>query len=389
MDTALGIGTTVTASIPVGVIRQRPETFPLSVVIAGVPSRIRDSLASHVYHLGCASQIESGMPSGSGAGKALLLEDSLAIGLPAAGACSLHSLIDVGWKVAIYQTYPRRFRKEQFSHTPGIQFLPLPPSLRTLREVCLQASGSVANAPAAPVVPLDRPASVLVAEDNAENRLVIELLLNQLGCRPRIVNDGEEAWAALQAARFDFAILDLRMPGIDGLTLARRIRRELPAPPKLIALTASAFESDRDLCLDAGFDTFLSKPLRESDLRSVLSGGQAVPAPQGDPDSAWSIKNLTSFRSLCGDKAEVMIHTVLSDAGSWLDSPIVDQRPESIAEHAHKLAGSAMLIGAHKLAGALKRIEKLALTHVSHLPDAILTAKRAAEQAAGELELYP
>jgi signal transduction histidine kinase/CheY-like chemotaxis protein/HPt (histidine-containing phosphotransfer) domain-containing protein len=388
MDSALGIGTTATVSIPVGVLRQPPKASGMSVVIAGAPSRIRDSISSHVYYLGCSYDVQTALPFGSGAGKGLIVEDSLAAGLPVHSAGSLQSFIDAGWKVAVYQTYPRRFEKEHFRHTPAVEFLAVPPSLRQLREACAQAGGSLANTPAVPGVP-DRAARVLVAEDNAENRLVIELLLNRLGCQPRIVNDGAEAWAALQSATFDFAILDLRMPGIDGLALARRIRQKLPAPPKLIALTASAFESDRKLCADAGFDAFLSKPLQESDLRRVLASGENAPASPIGPGGAWAIKNLTSLRALCGEKAEVMIRTVLDDTGSWLASLAVDHSDQSVADRAHKLAGSAMLIGATALASALRSMEEVDLNDPVQFKDTTTVAKRAWDQAVNELDLYP
>lgn len=390
IETALGIGTTATVSIPVGVIRQSPKTSPLSVVIAGAPGRIRDGLASHVHFLGCSHQVQTALPSVSGTGMSLLIEDNLAATLPAHSAGSLRSFIEAGWKVAVYQTYPCRYERNYFHHTPGLEFLAVPPSLRTLREACASAGRSLAPPPAcpAPAEP-DGPRRVLVAEDNAENRLVIELLLNRLGCQPHIVNDGMEAWAALQLAEFDFAILDLRMPGIDGLALARRIRRDLPNPPKLIALTASAFDSDRKLCADAGFDAFLSKPIRESDLHRILTAGQPAPSPPNAQDGAWSIKNLTSLRAFCGNKAEVMIRTVLDDAGSWLAAHVLNQPAESVADGAHKLAGSAMLIGATGLAGALKRIEEIALTEPDQLRDAIGPAKLAWDQAVRELERYP
>lgn len=385
----VGIGTTVIVSIPVGVIHRRPKASPLAVVIAGASSRIRDSLASQVHFLGCSNEVQTTLPSGSGAGASLIVEDILAAAMPTHSAGSLQSFIEAGWKVAVYQTYPLHFKKDDFCHTPGVEFLTVPPSLRRLREAFAQWGGSPANTPSPPITPaeLDHPVRVLVAEDNFENRFVIELLLNRLGCQHQIVEDGAEAWAALQSSGFDFAILDLRMPGIDGLALARRIRQELAAPPKLIALTASVFESDRKLCADAGFDAFLAKPLRESDLRRVLTADEPTPAFPLGTDCVWSARNLTSFRSICGAKAEVMIRTVLDDAGSWLATPVREQVAESIAERAHKLAGSAMLIGAAGLAGALKRIEEIALTEPDELPDAIAAANRAWSHAVHELEL--
>ncbi len=228
-------------------------------------------------------------------------------------------------------------------------------------------------------------ATVLVAEANAENRIVIELLLRRLGYRPLVVNDGDAAWNVLRTQRVDVAILDLRLPGIDGLTLARRIQIEMTVPPKLIALTVIALETDRTLCREAGFAELLSKPLRDSDLRRLLQTGENGGPPRQGAKDVWCLKNLTSFMAICGVKADPMIRTVLEDTSSWLDAAILQQPDERIAARAHKLAGSAMLIGAHHLAESLTAIEALVSTSRKELAEAIERAKQACVVARQEL----
>jgi len=259
--------------------------------------------------------------------------------------------------------------------------------LRILKTVWTNSSDAIYRTTEALLPPdaLGSSATVLVAEANADNRIVIELLLRRLGHRPLVVNDGAEAWNALQTQHVDLAILDLSLPGIDGLTLARRIQIELTFPPKLIALTASTLDSDRTLCTEAGFAEFLSKPLRDSDLRRVLQTGENEGAPRQGAKDVWCMKNLTSFLTICGVKADPMIRTVLDDTSSWLDMAILQQSDERIAARAHKLAGSAMLIGALHLAASLTAIETVASTGSKDLAQALEIAKQACIVARREL----
>ncbi len=120
--------------------------------------------------------------------------------------------------------------------------------------------------------------SILVAEDNEINALLARALLTKLGHRPVLATDGlaaVECFLAAQAAGtpFDLVLMDVRMPGIDGLEAARRIRAaERADHPRIpiVALTANAFAEHRDACLSAGMNAFLSKPLDRERLAIVL-----------------------------------------------------------------------------------------------------------------------
>ena len=125
---------------------------------------------------------------------------------------------------------------------------------------------------------------VLVAEDNDINALVVQRHLERLGARVTRVHDGTQAVArAAEAAAgrqrsFDVVLMDIRMPGLDGLEAARRIRRDeaqsRSARIRIVALTANAFEEDRAACLAAGFDDFLTKPVDLVELARAVSGRQ-------------------------------------------------------------------------------------------------------------------
>jgi CheY-like chemotaxis protein len=114
--------------------------------------------------------------------------------------------------------------------------------------------------------------SVLLVEDNPINQKVACLMLERIGHRVVVAANGKEAMAALQGNRFDVVLMDCQMPEMDGFEATRRIRAEEQAGRHLpiIAMTANAMLSDREQCLSAGMDDYLSKPVRLSDLASML-----------------------------------------------------------------------------------------------------------------------
>jgi signal transduction histidine kinase/CheY-like chemotaxis protein len=112
---------------------------------------------------------------------------------------------------------------------------------------------------------------VLVVEDDAVNRQVIELFLQKFHLSPRLVNDGEAAIVAASAESFDLILMDCQLPGIDGLEATRQIRRKLGTQPlKIVAVTANANPLMCEACLAAGMNDFLSKPVRFEQLAEVL-----------------------------------------------------------------------------------------------------------------------
>ena len=130
-------------------------------------------------------------------------------------------------------------------------------------------------APAAPGEPTlaDRhPLRILVAEDNGVNQRVVLAMLRRLGYRADLAANGQEAVDAVRQRPYDVVLMDLHMPELDGLGALRQIHAE-HAPdrrPHVIALTANALEEDRQACLAAGMDDYLSKPLQRDKLEAAL-----------------------------------------------------------------------------------------------------------------------
>jgi two-component system, sensor histidine kinase and response regulator len=149
---------------------------------------------------------------------------------------------------------------------------------RVLREACARAlDGRSPQAPA-PAAGRQRAGAlawdlhVLVAEDNYFNQKVIARTLESFGCTCDVVGDGKAAITAAGSGRYDLILMDCQMPELDGFAATAAIRR-LAAPAgavPIIALTANALAGDRERCLAAGMDDYLSKPLARDDLGRVL-----------------------------------------------------------------------------------------------------------------------
>jgi two-component system, sensor histidine kinase len=157
----------------------------------------------------------------------------------------------------------------------------------TVRVEAASALGPDAPARPAPDLPsvAARPVRILVAEDNPVNQLVAKRMLQTLGCEVDQADNGAEALAALARRTYDVLLLDVQMPEVDGFEVARRLVAEYPRPqdrPWIIAVTANAVQGDRDLCLQAGMDDYLTKPVRPAELAAALqrarSRREATPA---------------------------------------------------------------------------------------------------------------
>ncbi len=126
---------------------------------------------------------------------------------------------------------------------------------------------------AAAVASASRPEHILLAEDNVVNQKVAVLMLARLGFRADIVTNGVEALEAVQRRHFDIVLMDVQMPHLDGLEATRRIHALWPERrdrPWIIAITANAMQGDRDICLAAGMDDYISKPVKTAELAAAI-----------------------------------------------------------------------------------------------------------------------
>ncbi|MBD1813360.1 response regulator [Microcoleus vaginatus DQ-U2] len=114
---------------------------------------------------------------------------------------------------------------------------------------------------------------ILLAEDNVVNQKVATHLLDRIGYRADIAANGLEVLEALKRQSYDVVLMDVQMPNMDGLEATRRICQEWPAnkKPRIIAMTANAMQGDREKCLEAGMDDYITKPVRREELALALS----------------------------------------------------------------------------------------------------------------------
>jgi two-component system sensor histidine kinase/response regulator len=116
------------------------------------------------------------------------------------------------------------------------------------------------------------PLGILIAEDNIINQRVTKGMLNQFGYHSDLVVSGKEAVEAVERQKYDLLFMDLQMPDMDGLEATRLIcsRMSLSERPYIVAMTANAMKEDRELCLSAGMDDYLSKPVRRDDIKAAI-----------------------------------------------------------------------------------------------------------------------
>ncbi len=218
---------------------------------------------------------------------------------------------------------------------------------------------------------------VLVVEDNPTNQKVVASILEKLGLECAITADGEQGVAAATGGgAADLILMDVQMPVLDGYAATQRIRRwesengRVPRP--IIALTANAFETDRQRCLDAGMDDFLSKPVQVESLKAVLSkwlGGKMVSAgpvadaacalPAGAPpvfDEAGMLGMFDGDRGL----AQEIIRSAMEDFPNYLgnlEQAVAARDWPAAGRICHTMKGLAAQIGAHAFARRCKELD--------------------------------
>jgi signal transduction histidine kinase/DNA-binding response OmpR family regulator len=117
------------------------------------------------------------------------------------------------------------------------------------------------------------PLRILLAEDNVVNQKLAMRLLQQLGYRADMASNGIEAIQSIERQTYDVVLMDVQMPEMDGLEASRRITKSWPAEkrPRIVAMTANAMQGDREMCLDAGMDDYIAKPIRVDELVNALT----------------------------------------------------------------------------------------------------------------------
>jgi signal transduction histidine kinase/ActR/RegA family two-component response regulator len=137
-----------------------------------------------------------------------------------------------------------------------------------------------------PARPLGRPTladlRILLVEDNAVNQMLAMSMLRKLGASAELAQDGQECVDKVRSGDYDLVLMDIQMPRMDGVAATRAIRQITGIrQPRIVALTANAMDSDRQACLDAGMEDFLSKPFQVTDLQDRLETAATLAKARG------------------------------------------------------------------------------------------------------------
>jgi PAS domain S-box-containing protein len=210
------------------------------------------------------------------------------------------------------------------------------------------------------------PLRILLAEDNAVNQKVALRLLERLGYRADVAANGLEALDALQRQPYDVVLMDVQMPEMDGLEASRRIKQNWPlgARPRIIAMTANAMQGDREKCLAAGMDDYITKPVRVEALVEALNQTQPQSLPaDSSPEAGPAIEpeEFESFRETMGaDFIGEIIEVFNEDAPQLLQDmkqALAVNDAELFRRAAHSLKSNSAQLGARRLSGMAKELE--------------------------------
>jgi PAS domain S-box-containing protein len=235
---------------------------------------------------------------------------------------------------------------------------------RTIDRSPAAAPQSVHTKAARPSAPA-RLARVLVAEDNIVNQRVALGLLSRRGHQVTVVNNGREALEALASDTFDLVLMDVQMPEMGGFEATAAIRareREIGGHVRIVAMTAHAMNGDRERCVAAGMDGYLSKPLDPRMLFTIVEDEPPVAAVAPAATSAFD--RTAVLERLDGDEALLadVIGIFLDDCPARLKAikAAVDARqPEAIRIEAHGLKGAAGNLSATSLFDAAEILERV------------------------------
>ncbi len=227
---------------------------------------------------------------------------------------------------------------------------------------------------------------VLLVEDNAVNREVAKALLESFGASVETANDGQAAIQSSVGAAFDFVVMDLQMPVMDGIAATRELRK-LGFSAPIIGLTANAFEEDRQGCLNAGMDDFLAKPITRSKISYIFKtyATLAEPFPK---DTLIDRQQLNAVRNELGAALFSELLGQIADDGRDLRS-LVRAKPrgddgERVDAALHSLKGATSTLGlasAAKMAEEMRNMEQFTAETVEDLID--LIGKSVAQVEAG------
>jgi signal transduction histidine kinase/CheY-like chemotaxis protein/HPt (histidine-containing phosphotransfer) domain-containing protein len=217
------------------------------------------------------------------------------------------------------------------------------------------------------------PLRVLLTEDNPVNQKLALRLLEKMGYRADVAGNGIEAIQAVERQTYDLILMDVQMPEMDGLEATRQIvSREPHDRPRIVAMTADAMQGDREKCIEAGMDEYLTKPIRTGELVAAIQRvsrreGSHGSDPGSDHDLGPAVDEATLKRlaEAMGDPEFVaeLLATFSTDAPGMIDGiddAIAAEDAETVRRLAHTLKSNAATFGAIGLSDRCRELERVA-----------------------------
>ncbi|NET25019.1 response regulator [Okeania sp. SIO1I7] len=236
------------------------------------------------------------------------------------------------------------------------------------------------------------PLKILLAEDNVVNQKVAINILKNLGYRADVAANGLEVLAALRRQSYDVVLMDVQMPEMDGLTATRQICTEWEKEkrPRIIAMTANAMRGDRENCLAAGMDDYISKPVRLEALTTALSKCNFPETktkqdvlPQLELKGVVDLAVLQELKKMAGGESELLVEVIdcyLEDSPKLLDEmsqAIKQQQAKLLQRSAHSMKSSSASVGASNLSELCKELEYIGREGTTEGADKILSQAQA------------
>ena len=215
------------------------------------------------------------------------------------------------------------------------------------------------------------PLRILLAEDNTVNQKLALRVLEKMGYLADAVANGLEVIEALKRKRYDIIFMDVQMPEMDGLEATRIIRQlDTPYQPTIIAMTANVMQGDRERCLEAGMDDYISKPIRLTEIQDALvRWGRKIHTEKLQSLASHSNKKresvmdkdmINNLKDMGADIFVELIQLYLEEAPNQIAEIrqlFASGNAKAMGEAAHSLKGSSLNLGANDLANICKQIE--------------------------------
>jgi len=232
---------------------------------------------------------------------------------------------------------------------------------------------------------------ILVAEDNLINQKLAKRLLEKRGHRVVLANNGREALKALDSTSFDLVLMDVQMPEMDGLEATRQLRikeKATGAHCPVVAMTALAMKGDKERCLEAGMDDYLSKPIRPLELDAVLDAHSSMPQPaiESSINVEELMERIDGDRSLLAELSEIFEEEYPKQLRAAHEA-LAQNDAAAVRRIGHSLKGALANLAATDASGLAASVEAMGKSgDLSHLDVKLVEMQSVMGHVASQLQ---